>query len=105
MNETEFNQLVDGIFLAIEESIDTAEADIDYEMQGGILTLEFADRSQIVINRQTPRREIWLASKFGGHHFVQKESGWIDTRSGAEFYSLLSDHIQRQSGEAVSFTD
>ena len=104
MTETEFNQLVDDQFLAIEEAIDASEADIDYETQGGILTLEFNDRSQIVINRQTPMRQIWVASKFGGHHFALLESGWHDTRSGEELYALLTDHIQRQSGEQVPFS-
>jgi len=103
MTESEFNQLVDNQFLAIEEAIDASEADIDYETQGGILTLEFADRSQIVINRQTPMRQIWVASKFGGHHFALQQEQWLDTRSGAELYSLLSEHIQRQSGETVGF--
>lgn len=103
MTETQFNQLVDEQFLAIEEAIDQSEADIDYETHGGILTLEFVDRSQIVINRQTPMRQIWVASKYGGHHFEQQQGQWLDTRTGEELYTLLADHIVRQSGERVTF--
>ena len=63
MNETEFHQLVDSQLERIEAAIDEAGADIDYETSGNVMTLEFDDGSQIIINRQEPMREIWLASK------------------------------------------
>lgn len=65
MNETEFHQLVDSQLERIEAAIDEAGADIDYETSGNVMTLEFDDGSQIIINRQEPMREIWLASKSG----------------------------------------
>ncbi|MFA0639812.1 iron donor protein CyaY, partial [Vibrio cyclitrophicus] len=63
MNDTEFHQLVDIQMQNIEEAIDESEADVDYEVTGNVMTLEFENRSQIIINRQEPMREIWLASK------------------------------------------
>ncbi|MGR5540946.1 iron donor protein CyaY, partial [Vibrio campbellii] len=52
MNDTEFHQLVDSQMETIEEMIDESGADIDYETSGNVMTLEFEDRSQIIINRQ-----------------------------------------------------
>ena len=63
MNETEFHQLVDSQMQIIEEAIDESGADIDFETSGNVMTLEFDDGSQIIINRQEPMKEIWLASK------------------------------------------
>ncbi|WP_346927857.1 frataxin domain-containing protein [uncultured Arthrobacter sp.] len=37
-------------------------AEIDYENAAGILTLEFEDGSKIIINRQGPTQEIWVAA-------------------------------------------
>ena len=48
MNETEFHQLVDIQMQNIEEAIDESEADIDYEVTGNVMTLEFENRSQII---------------------------------------------------------
>lgn len=47
MNDTEFHQLVDEQLEIIEQAIDDAGADIDYETSGNVMTLEFDDRSQI----------------------------------------------------------
>ena len=30
---------------------------------GGVLTLSFADNSKIIINRQTPLRQVWVATR------------------------------------------
>ena len=56
MNDTEFHQLADKLMLNIEEAIDAYEgdADIDYETNGGVMTLTFENGSKIVINRQEP---------------------------------------------------
>ncbi len=54
MNESDFEHLAEATMLAIEEAIDECGVDIDYDNAGGILTLEFGNGSQIIINRQTP---------------------------------------------------
>ncbi len=82
MNETEFHQLVDSQLERIEAAIDEAGADIDYETSGNVMTLEFDDGSQIIINRQEPMREIWLASKSGGYHFKSIDGEWICSKLG-----------------------
>ena len=78
MNDTEFHQLVDAQMQNIEESIDESGADIDYEVTGNVMTLEFEDRSQIIINRQEPMHEVWLASKSGGFHFKLVDNKWTE---------------------------
>ncbi|GAA5218607.1 iron donor protein CyaY [Corallincola platygyrae] len=103
MNDSQYHQLADQQMTAIEEAIDESGADIDYESQGGILTLEFEDSSKIIINKQAPIHQLWLATKFGGYHYNYVEGQWIDDRSGDEFTSFLSDAIKQQSGEEVTF--
>lgn len=103
MNESEFNDLADEILLAIEEAVDDSGSDIDYDNAGGILTLEFPNGSQIIINRQTPLSQIWVAAKSGGFHFVydsDKES-WHLQGKGDELFACLSRYCSEQAGEAV----
>jgi len=106
MEESEFNQRVDDILLQIEDAIDESGADIDYETAGGILTLTFEDDSKIIINRQTPLRQIWIATRGGGFHFDfnDAEQCWREQQSSEELFAALSHYSTAQAGENVSLT-
>lgn len=101
MNESEFNHAVDAQLIAIEEAIEASGADIDFDTVSGILTLEFANGSKIIINRQTPARQIWVATRSGGYHFDLKGESWVDDRSGEDLMERLSRAASEQAGEPV----
>ncbi len=103
MNESEFHQRVDEMLLAIEEAIDESGTDIDYENAAGILTLELGNGSQIIINRQTPVKQLWLAVRSGGYHFdwSDEAGGWIRDSDGAPFVEMLNQALEAQGGEAL----
>lgn len=103
MNESEFHQRVDEMLLAIEETIDDSGSDLDYENSAGILTLTLENDSQIIINRQTPVKQLWLAARSGGYHFDWNEEaeGWIGDRDGANFIAVLNQALLAQGGEAL----
>ena len=105
MTESDYHQRVDEMLIAIEEALDECPVDIDYESAGGILTLIFPDTSKIIINKQPPLLQIWVATKFNGHHFNFNDSQWIDERTGAEFWSFINDATSRQAGQPVSLFD
>lgn len=73
--------------------------DIGYETNGGVLKLSFENGSSMVINRQEPLHQIWLATKAGGYHFDYRGNGWRCDRSGARFAELLSLACGAQAGE------
>ena len=103
MNETEFHKLVDIQMQNIEEAIDESEADIDYEVTGNVMTLEFENRSQIIINRQEPMREIWLASKSGGFHFKLVDDKWTCSKTGMELFEMVKEECVKHAGEAIDW--
>lgn len=106
MNDSEFHQLADQLMLNIEETVDAfdGDADIDYETNGGVMTLSFENGSKIVINRQEPLHQVWLATKAGGYHFNYREGVWFCDRSGRAFYELLSEAASTQAGETIGFS-
>lgn len=106
MNDSEFHQLADELMLRLEEKLDQfdGDADIDYETNGGVMTLTFENKSKIVINRQEPLHQIWLATKSGGYHFNYQDNRWVCDRSGEDFTSLLSEACSTQAGETVRFS-
>jgi iron donor protein CyaY len=54
-----------AIELACDRINDEGDADIDNQRTGGMITLTFANRSQIIVNLQKPLQEIWLAARAG----------------------------------------
>ncbi|MCJ2378745.1 iron donor protein CyaY [Vibrio sp. ZSDZ34] len=103
MNDTEFHQLVDIQMQNIEEAIDESGADIDYEVTGNVMTLEFDDRSQIIINRQEPMREIWLASRSGGFHFKLIDEKWTCSKTGVELFEMVKQECVKHAGETIDW--
>ena len=103
MNETEFHQLVDIQMQNIEEAIDESEADVDYEVTGNVMTLEFENRSQIIINRQEPMREIWLASKSGGFHFKLVDDKWTCSKTGMALFEMVKEECEKHADEEINW--
>ena len=103
MTESEFNQRVDDIIERIEEAVDDSGANIDFETAGGILTLLFEDNTRIIINRQTPVQQIWVAAKSGGFHFNYNETqdAWLKDDDGRELFTALSQYCSEQAGESL----
>jgi len=103
MNESEFAALASAMLAEIETRLEASGADLDFEMSGGgILEIEFADGSQIVVNRHLAAREIWVAAKAGGFHFRYDGTAWRDTRAGSELLARLSELASQQAGERVA---
>ena len=102
MNDKEFNALADDILARIEAALEASAADLDFELAaGGVLEIEFADGSKIIVNRHGVAREIWVAARAGGFHFRWDGAHWLDTRDGAELMGKLSALASGQAGETV----
>ena len=106
MDESTFDQLADDTLVAIEDAIDASGADIDYDSNGGVLTLEFENGSQIIVNKQAPLTQIWVAARSGGFHFDYDEADqcWRLQGSGEELFSCLGRYCSEQAGETVDLT-
>ncbi|MCS6765689.1 MAG: iron donor protein CyaY [Candidatus Protistobacter heckmanni] len=111
LSESAFLELADETLEALdgafEAAADQSGADIETTRKGGILEVEFADRSKIIINSQAPMREIWVAAKSGGFHFRWDgpeapggidDGTWVDTRDGGELFAALSRLAGQQAG-------
>lgn len=108
MTEAQFNQQVDELMFSIEETIDDSGADLDYENSGGMLTITCeSNGSQIILSRQAPLREIWLAARSGGFHFnlqsTEEGEAWLNTVTREPLADMLSEACLAQSGEQINF--
>jgi CyaY protein len=100
--ESEFEALAVRALERIEAALEASGIDADFELkEGGVLEIEFADRSKIIVNRHGPAREIWVAARAGGFHFRWDGAAWRDTRDGSELFTALSKLVSGQGGEPV----
>jgi CyaY protein len=102
MTESEFHRAVDAVLARIESSVE-AHDELDVDLEGGVLTVTCPDDTRVIVNRQTPNREIWVAARSGGFHFTAREGAWRDTRSGDELFASITRVIEAQSGVRVAF--
>ena len=107
LQDTEYQAAAERVLAAIERQCDDwlqqGTIDIDTNRAGGLVELEFPNGSKIVVNKQPPLHEIWLAARNGGFHFKFVDGGWRDTRDGVDFFVRLSDEASRQGGKALQF--
>ena len=108
MTDLEFLNHAERLLQAVELSCDRinedGDADIDNQRVGNMVTLTFANRSQIVINLQKPLQEVWLAAQSGGYHYRFDGQHWQDTKGQGEFWQQLSLDASAQAGVALHFT-
>ena len=101
MTDQEYHQLIEDLFINLEEQVDACEVDLDYESASGILEIIFPDGSKIILNKQAPLHQLWVATKFNGHHFERHGDKWIDNRSGSEFWQFMNDAASKQAGTSI----
>ena len=106
MDATEFENLADETLENLFEAIDDAiggDADVDFE--NAILTIEWEDGRQYVINKHAPNKQIWLSSPVSGaaHYAFDLEAGtWVSTRGGEALLDVLGAELSQLAGQKVS---
>lgn len=100
--ETAADALLAVLLAKIEAALDGTDADV--ELRGGILTVEFEDGRQFVVNKHSPTRQIWTASPIGGaaHYAWDADARvWRSTRSDAVLESALAADLAVAAGQPV----
>jgi CyaY protein len=96
-------RLLTGVEISCDRLNDDTDADFDNQRVGGMVTLTFPNRSQIVINLQKPLHEVWLAARCGGFHYKFDGTHWQDTKGQGEFWDSLSRYASDQSAQGLLF--
>ena len=108
MTDLEFLDRAERVLLAVEQCCDrindTTDADVDAQRSGGMITITFGNRSQIIINQQKPLHEMWMAARSGGYHYRFDGMQWQDTKGALEFFAQLSQDATAQSGMPLRFS-
>jgi CyaY protein len=105
--ESEFVALTERVLMsigaALDVAADTSDADLDWSLNDGILTIDCGEGGKVIVNRHVPNRELWVAAKSGGFHFKDDAGVWRDTRTAEALATVLTRLLQAQSGVDIAF--
>ena len=108
MTDTEYQDLAESLLRSIELACDRindqTDTDVDNQRVGGMITMTFANGSQIIINLQKPLQEVWLAARAGGFHYQHDGQAWVDTKGQGELFAQLSRCASEQAGLPLVFS-
>jgi frataxin len=106
MDESAFETLADRTLADLQTRIEDAAEDADVDLRSGILTVEFDDGRQYVINKHMPNRQIWLSSPISGamHFNHDPATGkWRSTRGSEVLHEVLAAELGTITGHTVTF--
>ncbi len=89
---------------ALLDALDGLEFDeVEAELASDILTLEFTDGTQYVVNSHRAARQIWMAAERNAWHFdwVPEKGAWIDDKRGQELWQTVAAALSTKLGQAV----
>lgn len=97
--ETAFVEWAEAEMERLADRLETENDDLECMRSGNVLNVELDGGGTAVINIQTPMREIWTATKFGGCHFRRGSDGvWREGRTNRTIDEVLDEHLMRLRG-------
>jgi CyaY protein len=108
MTDLEYLDRAEALLASVEASCDrineSTDADLDNQRVGGMVTITFADGTQIILNLQKPLQEVWMAARAGGFHYRWDGGCWRDTKGSGEFFADLTRYASQQAGMPLTFS-
>jgi CyaY protein len=103
MDEKLFEKRASDALLKLEAALRDAADELDADLAGDILTLEFEDGAKFIINSHSAAQQIWLSANLSAMHFGWHEptSSWRDTKSGAELFTHIGHIVSEKLAQPV----
>jgi CyaY protein len=105
ISDLEFSKHADAFMAEMLVLLDEIDPDdLDCMLAMGVLTMEFADGTKAIMNRQTAAHQIWLAYGATAWHFEfdPETQEWSDTKDRGELRSVLAATIGAKLGHTVT---
>ena len=99
--ETTLDHLFD--FFTESESLE----DCDIDLIDGVLTVIFEDDTRLIINKQEPVQQLWLAVPEGPAHYKydRDKCVWVDEKTSEELLIALQRVLSAKLGQEIEITN
>lgn len=108
MDPREFSRRSDACLENVLRWAETFDPDeLDYETADGVVTLEFADGTKFVLNRQAGNHQMWFAAVMRAYHYDwdAENEAWRDARDGHRLYDKIAEAVAAKLGRTVEPID
>jgi CyaY protein len=105
MERAQFVKVATAALQRIEDGLVNLEHDtLDVELAGDVLTLEFEDGLQFVINAHSAAGQVWMAANRNAWHFDYDDAAgtWVASKTGDELMATVGKHVGEKLGMPVS---
>ena len=90
MGSDDMSRQIEQTLDAIQRRIDALDVeDLELDSGPGRLDITCPDGARVILSRQAPTGQIWLAEPGGGWHFDQAEGRWLCDKRGVELLATL----------------
>ena len=98
LSEAEFDELAATTLRALLDAIDQLGDGVEAELSADILSLEFEDDAQYVINSHRAARQIWMAAEREAWHFSFEASSthWVASKTNSELWNTLESVLSKK---------
>jgi CyaY protein len=104
MNRQEFFKLADPCLERVAKWLEAFDPDeVDFAPADGVVTIEFADGTRYVLNRQTAADQMWFAAGARAWHYNwdPARGAWIDDKEGHELFARIAEVVSQKLGRRV----
>jgi CyaY protein len=103
MATNHYYELIETTFEQVESVLEALPDDVDIRGAEGVINVTFENGVVFVLSRQPPTEQLWLATPGGGFHYAWREDGWIDTKTGEIFETVLARELAEHTGLALDW--
>ena len=103
LEEQEYLELADACLEHYATALEDFDPDeVDFFSADGVLTIEFADGTRYILNRQAAASQMWFAAGARAWHYKWSGEDWLDDRDGHKLRECVSNVISEKLGRDVS---
>ena len=105
MERPQFVKVATAALEHIEDSLASLELEqLDVDLSGDVLTLEFGDGTQFIINAHSAAEQVWMAANRTAWHFDYDLASktWIASKTGDELMATVRKEVGQKLGIDVS---
>lgn len=104
LSEASFDRTADAWIASLEYAFSQLDPDeVDVQLASEVLTVSLRDGTKIIINKQRPARQIWMAALRRAWHFDFDGAthSWRSDKGHEELFVVLEGILSKQLGRVV----
>ena len=104
MDKQTYSRLADDCLEHVASWLEQFDPDeLDYKTSDGVVTLEFADGTRYVLNRQAAASQMWFAAGARAWHydFDAAKDAWFDDRDRHALLDNIGAVVSKKLGRTV----